>query len=233
MNRALGFVEQPSVLLLLALVGTICAYPFLETSDLGRAGLSTLQIVVLILALRVIGHTPTLRRVGLVLAVPPVLMHGTYVLTGAPIYALATTVALAAYYAFAIGALLAYVLRDDIATSDELFATICMYVLIAMLWACLYWTLKYVQPHAFFINPQNNPDARVTWWDLLYFSFTTLTSVGFGEITPATSHARSLVILEQIVGVMYVALLVGRVTSMSLRRERRAPAGSGPDDAGR
>ena len=91
-------------------------------------------------------------------------------------YGLATTIALAVYYAFAIGALLAYVLRDDIATTDELFAIICMYVLIAMLWACLYWVVKYFQPNAFYINPQNNPDARVTWWDLLYFSFTTLTT---------------------------------------------------------
>jgi hypothetical protein len=63
--------------------------------------------------------------------------------------------------------------------------------------------------------------VRVTWWDLLYFSFTTLTSVGFGEVTPATSHARSLVILEQIAGVMYVALLVARLTSMTQRRGRR------------
>src|SRR5262245_1346895 len=115
-----------------------------------------------------------------------------------------------------------HVLRDDIATTDELFAVICMYVLIAMLWACLYWTVKYFQPGAFYVNAQNNPDARVTWWDLLYFSFTTLTSVGYGEITPVTSHARSLVMLEQIAGIMYVALLVARLTSMSSRRERRA-----------
>ena len=48
-----------------------------------------------------------------------------------------------------------------------------------------------------------------------------LKGLSYGEITPATSHARSLVMLEKIVGVMYVALLVARVTSMSMRRERR------------
>lgn len=234
MIRTLRFLTQPSLLLLLALVGTILAYPFLETSDVGRAGVSAINIAVMILALRVIGHTPGLRRVGLLLASPPILLHGYYLLGGGAVYGLATTVALGVYYAFAIGALLAYVLRDDIATVDELFATICMYVLIAMLWACLYWVVKFFQPDAFFVNLQNNPDARVTWWDLLYFSFTTLTSVGYGEITPVTSHARSLVMLEQIAGVMYVALLVARVTSMSMRRERRAEErrASRADDAG-
>jgi hypothetical protein len=231
-NRALHFLAQPSLLLLLALGGTILVYPFLESSRLGRAGVSALNITLMILALRVIGHTPALRRVGLLLALPPILLHGYFVLSGDAAYGLATTIALAAYYAFAIGALLAYVLRDDVATTDELFATICMYVLIAMLWACLYWVVKYFQPDAFFVNPQNNPDARVNWWDLLYFSFTTLTSVGYGEITPVTSHARSLVMLEQIAGVMYVALLVARVTSMSIQRDRRAQAraGAGPDE---
>ena len=74
--------------------------------------------------------------------------------------------------------------------------------------------MKYFQPGAFTINPANDIYWRVTWWDLLYFSFTTLTSTGYGEITPVTSHARSLVMLEQITGVMYVALLVARLANM-------------------
>jgi hypothetical protein len=220
MTRTLRFLVQPSLLLLLTLVGAIVAYPFLETSDIGRASLNAINIAVMVLLLRVVGHTRGLRRAGLLLALPPILLHGWYVLHGGQGYGLATTIALAVYYGFAIGALLAYVLRDDIATTDELFATICMYVPLAMLWACLYWMVKYFQPNAFYVNPQNNPDARVTWWDLLYFSFTTLTSVGYGEITPATSHARSVVMLEQITGVMYVALLIARITSMTSRRGR-------------
>src|SRR5215510_1581877 len=69
-NRALQFLAQPSLLLLLGLGGAILAYPFLEASPVGRAGLSAVNITVMILALRVIGHTPTLRRVGLLFALP-------------------------------------------------------------------------------------------------------------------------------------------------------------------
>jgi hypothetical protein len=226
MTRAVRFLAQPSLLLLLTLCGVILVYPFLETSRAGRASLSAINIGLMVVALRVVGHTPKLRRTGLLLATPPILLHAYYALFGGAAFGLAATVALAVYYGFAIGALLAYVLRDDITTTDELFAAICMYVLIAMMWACLYWVVKYFQPGAFFVNPQNDLDSRVTWWDLLYFSFTTLTSVGFGEVTPVTSHARSLVILEQITGVMYVALLVARLTSMTARRGRQE--GDGP-----
>lgn len=221
MNRIPRLLLQPSLLLMLALLGVLLAYPFLETSNAGRVALSTINIAVMILTLRVIGHTRLLRRMGLALALPPIVLHAYYVLSGGSIFGLATTIALAIYYGFAIGALLAYVLRDDVATTDELFAVVCMYILLAMMWACVYWVVKFFEPEAFFVNPQNNPDGRVTWWDLLYFSFTTLTSVGFGEITPATSHARSLVMVEQIAGVMYIALLVARLTAMSSRREYR------------
>jgi hypothetical protein len=72
--------------------------------------------------------------------------------------------------------------------------------------------LETLAPGSFFVNPANNPDQIVNWWDLVYFSFTTLTSVGFGEITPVTSQARSLVMLEQVAGVLFLALLVARMT---------------------
>jgi len=48
----------------------------------------------------------------------------------------------------------------------------------------------------------------------MYFSFTVLTSTGFGEITPATPVARSLIVIEQVLGVMYVAFLVARLANM-------------------
>jgi hypothetical protein len=63
--------------------------------------------------------------------------------------------------------------------------------------AYLYAPVDYWQPHAFVINPANNPNGVTRWWDLLYFSFTCLTSVGFGEITPANDHARSLVMIHR------------------------------------
>jgi Na+/citrate or Na+/malate symporter len=60
----------------------------------------------------------------------------------------------------------------------------------------------------------HGPDGRLNWSDLMYFSFTVLTSTGFGEITPATPFARALIIIEQVLGVMYVAFLVARLANM-------------------
>ncbi len=56
--------------------------------------------------------------------------------------------------------------------------------------------------------------------ELLYVSFTTLSSVGLSDIGPATGHARSVVMLEQVVGIFYIAMVVTRL--VSLRAERRS-----------
>lgn len=207
-------LRQPSFVLLCGLAAILLAYPFLETSPLGRELLAAVGLVVLVLCVRIVGVGPRRALLGWILAGLAIAANAAYVLWDLPGLGLVTTIAYAAFYGYAITCLVAYVLRDDIATYDELFAAVCLYIFIAMFWACLYWIVKYFQPEAFYVNPANNVDGRVTWWDLLYFSFTTLTSTGYGEITPVTSHARSLVMLQQITGVMYVALLVARLANM-------------------
>lgn len=211
-------LHQPCFVLLCGLVAILLAYPFLETSPLGRELLAAVGLVVLVLCVRVVGVGPRRALLGWFLAALAIAANAAYVLWEQPVLGLHSTIAYAAFYAYAIASLVAYVLRDDVATYDELYAAVCLYIFIAMFWACLYWIVKYFQPGAFYVNPVNNIDGRVTWWDLLYFSFTTLTSTGYGEITPVTSHARSVVMLQQITGIMYVALLVARLANLLPRR---------------
>ena len=111
-------------------------------------------------------------------------------------------------------ALLRYVLDARVITTDKVFGAVAAYVLIALTFACLFNLLQLVQPNAFHFNQVNNPDGVMTWSDSMYFSFTVLTSTGFGEITPITDMARSLIVIEQVLGVMYVAFLVARLANL-------------------
>jgi hypothetical protein len=60
-----------------------------------------------------------------------------------------------------------------------------------------------------------------TWLELLFLSFTNLTSVGLSDITPILSQARALVMIEQVVGLMYVALVISRIVGLTLQREQQ------------
>jgi hypothetical protein len=115
-------------------------------------------------------------------------------------------------------ALLRYVLNRQPITTDKVFGAIAAYVLIAFTFASLFGLLQVVEPNAFYVATTHNPDGRLTWADLMYFSFTVLTSTGFGEITPVTGMARNLIVLEQVLGVMYVAFLIARLANLYGRR---------------
>ena len=65
-----------------------------------------------------------------------------------------------------------------------------------------------------------DPDHPRTWFELLFLSFTTLTSTGLSDIQPVRPHARSLVMIEQVAGLMYVALVVARLVGLTLARVR-------------
>src|SRR5262249_9508996 len=79
--------------------------------------------------------------------------------------------------------------------------------------ASLFGLLEFVQPHAFHVTVPGI-EGPLSWVELMYFSFTVLTSTGFGEITPATNMARSLIVIEQVLGVMYVAFLIARLANL-------------------
>jgi hypothetical protein len=124
------------------------------------------------------------------------------------------------FHGYAVLALMAYVLNDAVITLDELFAIASAYILLALFWASAYALLVHFQPGAIYINEANNPDGIVSFAELVYFSTTTITSVGFGEITPVVPAARSLVMLQQVVGVLFVAIVIARLTSLYGRAQR-------------
>jgi hypothetical protein len=117
-------------------------------------------------------------------------------------------------------ALLLYVLDRRPITTDKVFGAVAAYILIAFSFACLFGLLQVFEPHAFNATIGHGPDGRLVWSDLMYFSFTVLTSTGFGEITPSTHMARALIVIEQVLGVMYVAFLIARLANMYGRETR-------------
>ena len=122
--------------------------------------------------------------------------------------------ATAAFVSTVTVALLRYVLDRRPITTDKVFGAVAAYILIALSFASVFGLLQIVELQAFNAAHGNGPDGRLNWSDLMYFSFTVLTSTGFGEITPATPFARALVVLEQVLGVMYVAFLIARLANM-------------------
>lgn len=185
----------------------------LFTSRAGHKGMAVALLIVLVLgawALR-------MRRTGLLTALALAFIAAMAVVMSPherhwlrPVAMGAVTFLLGAVTA----AMLRYVLDWHRISVDKVFGAVAAYVLIAFTFACLFTLLQLVQDNPFYMAQVNNPDGRLSWAEAMYFSFTVLTSTGFGEITPVTDMARSLIIIEQVLGVMYVAFLVARLANL-------------------
>jgi hypothetical protein len=200
------------VLLLTQLAGVLL-YPWIEASPRGQAILTAFGVIVLGVALRVVGRTPWLTWFAFLLAFLVVAL--TIINTIAPYPALTVAIAAmeAAFYFYATGSLIAYMMQDWVATTDEFFAAGATFTLLAWAFAYLYVMCQALMPGSF--SAPLEPNSVRTWMDLLFLSVAVLSSVGLSDIMPVSPLARSLVMLESFAGVMYVALVVSRLISLS------------------
>ena len=120
------------------------------------------------------------------------------------------------------GLVLIRVFQPGPITSHRIQGAIAVYLLLGLIWMSAYKLLYQVIPGAFRF-PEGDLSGLRFDHGLAYFSFVTLTTVGYGDITPAHPLARSLAMAEALVGQLYPAILIGRLVSMELtsRQERR------------
>jgi len=192
----------------------------METSPRGRVLFGAFGILVLGVALRVVRRSPWLTWLAFVLAAVVVALAATHAIAPHPALPIAIALVRSVFYFYATGSLIAYMLQDWVATTDELFAVGATFTLLAWAFAYAYAACEAVQPGSF--SAPVNPAGPRTWTELLFLSVAVLSSVGLSDILPVTGMARALVMLESIAGVMYIALVVSRLISMTMLARDRA-----------
>ncbi len=119
------------------------------------------------------------------------------------------------FYAYATIVSLIFVLRPKKSTYNETMAAAAFaYVMLGITWGQVYLLISLVVPNSFYINMTNDLDKMLTLTDFLYFSFATMTSTGYGDLTAVTSQARSFSSLEALVGQFYMAVIVARLVGI-------------------
>lgn len=208
--------RNPSAGLLLVQLAGFVLYPWMETSARGRSLFGVFSLLVLGLALWVVRRSPWLTWLGGLLALPVVLLSIVAAVSPSPSLTIAIAALEAAFYFYATGSLIAYMLQDRVATTDELFAAGATFTLLAWAFAYTYVVCQTINAGSFAAGP----DAPRTWMELLYLSVAVLSSVGLSDIVPLRPMARGIVMLESVAGIMYIALVVSRL--VSAERDRRA-----------
>ena len=101
-------------------------------------------------------------------------------------------------------------------TADKIYGALCVYLLIGLTWGFMFLTLEGFQPGSFQFGQARSSGIEKDPATLVYFSFVTLSTVGYGDITPLSPPARSFAFMEAIIGQIYLAVLVARLVGLHI-----------------
>jgi hypothetical protein len=208
---------HPSAMLLGAQLLQVLAWPFLEGSVVGRSLLGVIGMLAVGSAVLAVRRTPNVSRVVLFLGAPTIvftLLEAVFPDTDAIL--LVSGLLHAPFYFYVSYAMLRYLFHDDVITTDEYYATGAAFTVVAWGFAHVFAVVQVVWPSSF----TNAQGFDHTWFELLYLSFSTLTSVGLSDIVAVGAHARSVVMVEMMVGVFYIAMVVARLVGLTMMRRR-------------
>jgi hypothetical protein len=208
--------RHPSAILLLVQLAGLLLYPFLESTRSGPLALGAFGVVVLIITTRMVRITPGLTWVSVCIALPAIaliVLQALFDMHGLLPWSAALE---AAFYFYAAGSLIAYMMGDLHATTDELFAAGATFTLLVWGFAHLFVVLQALQPGSFLAAV--DPEAPRTWTELMFLSFALLSSTGIGDVIPVKPPARALASVEMFAGVMYLAAVVSRLIGLTLLR---------------
>ena len=208
---------HPSAVLLAGQLLAVLVYPFLGTSTAGRAVLGAVGTVLVLVALYAVRRTPALVWIAVLLGVPALLCNLLEIVWPENDGLLLASAALhAPFYFYVSYGMIRYLFHDEKVTRDELYATGAAFTVVAWGFAYLFQGVQVLAPGSF---TGVGADRDGTWFELLFLSFTNLTSVGLSDIVPVRPHARSLVMVEQVAGVLYIALVVARMVGLTVTRQ--------------
>jgi hypothetical protein len=208
--------REPSAVLLAVQLIAVLVYPFLEEGAVARALFSVFGIAILGLVVLAVRKTPGLTWVALLLGGPATVLLLIQAATDSSDLLPYSSALEAVLYFYAAGALIAYMLEDHEISRDELYAVGATFTLVAWAFAYTYTVVQAIYPGSF--TAAVEPEAQRSWMELLFLSFTTLTSTGLSDVIPVRAFARSVCMIEQLAGLGYVAVLVSRLVGLTVLR---------------
>ncbi len=200
--------------LLISLIALMIVSPVFEATKHDQSVVAALFTLVLLSAVNAASDKRWQRIFAVSLAVPWLVLRWGGEPLGFGEGDIERDILLVAMTGFAIAVVLGHVLNEKEVSFDILCGAVAIYLLLGVSWAIAFGVLESLAPGTIF---HTNTNAELTSTDLLYFSFTTLTTLGYGDVTPISPVARIWANLEAVMGTLYIAVLVARLVSLYRR----------------
>ncbi len=231
------FLARRHTALLVAIVIAFAVRPLIGDAGISPFVFSIAFLILMLVALctiqvdDLVGERSALlaqrrrRRIaGWALAVLAIAERLGTLFTPSPQLYLISSISWLLFFSFVTWAELRSVLKQRAVTSETMSMSISVYLLLGLNWGLLYVLIFQLQPQAFSFGSSPAPTfaEQNVFPIFMYFSMTTLSTIGFGDITPVSLHARYAAVAEGITGQFYLAILVARLVGMQMSRTERA-----------
>jgi hypothetical protein len=229
--------------LLLAIVAMFAVRPFLGDTGAAAIGFSLAILLALLVALLTIqiddleGEREALlvqrrRRsfVGWALAVPAVAERLWVFFAPSPRLLLVGSFSWLLFFSYVTWSQLRSLLKQRVVTGETISMSISIYLLLGLCWGLLYIVIFTRHPEAFSFGTSPGVSEQHMFPIFIYFSLTTLSTIGFGDITPLSLQARYAAVAEGITGQFYLAILVARLVGMQMSQAATPSTSASADD---
>ena len=202
------------VQLLIALALLLLSLPFVEEIKGGDLIVAILLSLVLISAVFAVASRRSTLIIALVLVIPALVGRWINYFRPDLVPPAVFLTAGLALIAFVVANLLRFILRAPSVNADVLCASISAYLMLGVLWTVAYWLVDQLNQEAFSFNTTTGTKETMAGSTAFYFSFITLSTVGYGDIAPVSRIARWLAATEAMTGLLYVTVLIARLVSL-------------------
>jgi hypothetical protein len=198
--------------LLISIVLLFVLRPFLE----GYIGIKLLQGIFFSLVLFSGIYAVSQRKyqfiIALLIVLPPFFLIWSTHLVESPPLILVRNICMIIFFAYTVIIILSHIFREKEVTADLIMGAVCVYFFIGLMWCFVFTLLEGLQPGSFRVGQGLTLDII----NFVYYSFVTQTTLGYGDITPITAPARSLSLLEAVIGQLYLAVLIARLVGVQI-----------------
>ena len=199
---------------LACLVVLFVAAPFAQMFALGRLLEPSLLTATLISAVFAVGHRRQVFWPAVVILLPTVVVRWLNHFWPETVTLAWFLPCVLIFILFIIVQLMRFILVAPRVDGEIVCAGISVYLLLGLLWGFAYMLVAWLVPGAFFFDGRIEAPQEMTSFTSVYFSFVTLSTVGYGDITPVASVARMLAAAEAMTGTLFVAILISRLVSL-------------------
>ena len=155
--------------------------------------------------------------VALIIAIPMFTAEWADNFVQIPHLSLVAKILGAIFFAYTAIIILSYIYSEKEVTSELIYGAVCAYFLMGLMWACVFFTLEMLQPGSF----HTAQDIEISYSHFTYYSFVTLTTLGYGDITPLSYPARSLSTIEAVTGQLYLAVMIAGLVGIYISQSRK------------